>query len=40
MKKAKSKSASYTPKPSNKKIGTYSTKTAAIKRLMQVSKLK
>lgn len=38
MKKAKSKP--YAPKPSNKKIGTYSAKTQAIKRLMKIDKMK
>ncbi len=40
MKKAKSKSAPYTAKPSDKKIGTYSSKTKAIKRLMKIDKMK
>lgn len=38
MKKAKSKP--YAPKPSTKKIGTYSPKTQAIKRLMKIDKMK
>jgi hypothetical protein len=41
MKKAKAKPAKpYAAKPSDKKIGTYSAKTKAIKRLMQVDKMK
>ena len=39
MKKAKSKSA-YAAKPSTKKIGTYSPKTQAIKRMMKIDKMK
>jgi len=39
MKKAKSK-PSYAAKPSTKKIGTYSPKTQAIKRLMKIDKMK
>lgn len=39
MKKAKSKPA-YAAKPSTKKIGTYSPKTQAIKRLMKIDKMK
>lgn len=37
MKKAKS---AKTAKPSTKKIGTYSAKTQAIKRLMKIDKMK
>ena len=44
MKKAKSKPAKpakpYAAKPSTKKIGTYSAKTQAIKRLMKIDKMK
>ena len=41
MKKAKSKTAKpYAAKPSTKKIGTYSAKTQAIKRLMKIDKMK
>jgi hypothetical protein len=41
MKKAKSaKPAAYAAKPSTKKIGTYSPKTQAIKRLMKIDKMK
>ena len=40
MKKAKAKSAAYAAKPSTKKIGTYSAKTQAIKRLMKIDKMK
>jgi hypothetical protein len=40
MKKAKSKSAAYAAKPSTKKIGTYSAKTQAIKRMMKIDKMK
>jgi hypothetical protein len=39
MKKAKSKAA-YAAKPSTKKIGTYSPKTQAIKRMMKIDKMK
>ena len=42
MKKAKSAKPSkpYAAKPSTKKIGTYSAKTQAIKRLMKIDKMK
>jgi hypothetical protein len=41
MKKAKAKPAApYAAKPSTKKIGTYSPKTQAIKRLMKIDKMK
>ena len=41
MKKANSKTAKpYAAKPSTKKIGTYSAKTQAIKRLMKIDKMK
>ena len=41
MKKAKSKTAKpYAAKPSTKKIGTYTPKTQAIKRLMKIDKMK
>ena len=40
MKKAKAKPAAYAAKPSTKKIGTYSAKTQAIKRLMKIDKMK
>ena len=40
MKKAKSKPAAYAAKPSTKKIGTYSPKTQAIKRMMKIDKMK
>lgn len=41
MKKAKAKPAApYAPKPSTKKIGAYSPKTQAIKRLMKIDKMK
>ena len=40
MKKAKSAKAAYAAKPSTKKIGTYSPKTQAIKRLMKIDKMK
>ena len=46
MKKAKSKTAKpyaakpYAAKPSTKKIGTYTAKTQAIKRLMKIDKMK
>ena len=39
MKKAKS-AKPYAAKPSTKKIGTYSAKTQAIKRLMKIDKMK
>ncbi len=39
MKKAKAKPA-YAAKPSTKKIGTYSPKTQAIKRMMKIDKMK
>jgi hypothetical protein len=39
MKKAKAKPA-YSAKPSTKKVGTYSAKTQAIKRLMKIDKMK
>jgi hypothetical protein len=41
MKQAKSKTAKpYAAKPSTKKIGTYSPKTQAIKRMMKIDKMK
>ena len=42
MKKAKSSKTAkpYAAKPSTKKIGTYSAKTQAIKRLMKIDKMK
>ena len=42
MKKAKSPKTAkpYAAKPSTKKIGTYSAKTQAIKRLMKIDKMK
>ena len=41
MKKAKAKPAApYAAKPSTKKIGAYSPKTQAIKRLMKIDKMK
>jgi hypothetical protein len=40
MKKAKAAKAAYAAKPSTKKIGTYSPKTQAIKRLMKIDKMK
>lgn len=42
MKKAKSSKPDkpYAAKPSTKKIGTYSAKTQAIKRLMKIDKMK
>ena len=42
MKKAKSAKPAkpYAAKPSTKKIGTYSAKTQAIKRLMKIDKMK
>ena len=42
MKKAKSAKTAkpYAAKPSDKKIGTYSPKTQAIKRLMKIDKMK
>ena len=42
MKKTKSSKTAkpYAAKPSDKKIGTYSAKTKAIKRLMQIDKMK
>lgn len=40
MKKAKAAKAAYAAKPSTKKIGTYSPKTQAIKRMMKIDKMK